>query len=557
MSLTRRRSDRPDPARRRLGSSLEALERRELLTGGAPRYYQSLPDGLPIQTSSVNLAIPPINHPLGVSDAVVAALGNSGKLVQGRDRAGNQYSIAVHGPGSVIVTDATPNDGVLDDDIDTIQIVGADPNKTTVIGSVSASAETLTNGTVFFNKLISANGVKSIVLNGFILTQTVPPPNGGLPNSNTGVFLPAGAHDLEFTGVQAPINTSLSTQPINIVIGDPNIPLKFKPSVRIDEISNTVFDSTSTVVPTGPLVSPTVNITINGEANNLQFVSATQQTEPAAAQFLFPIVGTTGRTSIQAKGINSLKFVGSAVNVTASQSATPFQGSFTGLSHLGSAAFGGNADALALDVSGNIGKLQFNKGLGNPTGLSKAATTFGTPAANIGYPGSGLLGGLVRAKNIGSIKAAPADTILLTSNNPTNLQKNRTGSTTFVPKAGHTLNFAAITASGNIGSATIVGDSTSSEVKTGFDLISYNQGLQGTRGPSAIKSIHYRGDLVDSAISASYQPSANGYGAPGFVKGPGTINGTFKGSINFTGAKTALGNTGVGFFAKNKPSTLP
>jgi hypothetical protein len=357
--------------------------------------------------------------------------------------------------------------------------------------------------------------------------------------------------------VKAAIDTSTSTQPINIVIGDPNNPLTFKPSVRIDEITNTVFDSTSTVVPTGPQVSPTVNITINGEANNLQFVSATQQAEPAAAQYLFPIVGTTGRTAIQTKGINHLKFVGSAVNVTASQSTTPFQGSFSGLSHIGTASFGGNADALALDVAGDIGKLQFNKGLGNPTGLSKAATTFGTPAADIGYPGSGLVGGLVRAKNIGAIKAAPADTILLTSSNPTNIQLNRTGSTTFVPKAGHTLNTAAITASGNIGSATIVGDSTASEIKTGFDLISYNQGLQGTRSPSAIKSIHYRGDLVDSAISASYSPSANGYGSPGSVKGPGTIHGTFKGSLYFTGNKTALGNSGVGFFAKHKPSTLP
>jgi hypothetical protein len=557
MSLTRRRSDRPDPARRRLGSSLEALERRELLTGGTPRYYQSLPDGLPIQTSSVNLTVSNIDHPLGVSDAVVASLGNSGKLVQGRDRAGNQYSIAVHGPGYVIVTDATPNDGVLDDDIDTIQIVGSDPNKTTVIGSVSASALTLTNGTVLFNKLISENGVKSIVLNGFILTQTVTPPNGGLPNSNTGVFLPAGAHDLEFTGVRAAIDTSQSTQPVNIVIGDPNNPLKYKASVRIDEITNTVFNSTSTVVPTNPQLTPTVDITINGQANNLQFVSATQQTEPGAAQFLFPTVGTTGRTAIQAKGINNLKFVGSAVNVTASQSATPFQGSFTGLSHIGTATFGGNADALALDVSGNIGKLKFNKGLGNPTGLSKAATTYGTPAANIGYPGNGLLGGLVRAKNIGSIKAAPADEILLTSNDPTKIQQNRSGSTTYVPKAGHTLNYAAITASGNIGSATVVGDSTASEIKTGFDLISYNQGLQGTRGPSAIKSISYRGDLVDSAISASYSPSATGYGSPGSVKGPGTIKGTFKGSLYFTGGKTAIGNSGVGFFAKTKSAKLP
>ena len=43
---------------------------------------------------------------------------------------------------------------------------------------------------MLFNKLISQNGVASIVLNGFVLTQTVTPPNGGLAYSNTGVYLP-------------------------------------------------------------------------------------------------------------------------------------------------------------------------------------------------------------------------------------------------------------------------------------------------------------------------------------------------------------------------------
>ena len=38
-------------------------------------------------------------------------------MVTGRDREGDEWQITVHGPGAVIVTDATPNDGALDDDL--------------------------------------------------------------------------------------------------------------------------------------------------------------------------------------------------------------------------------------------------------------------------------------------------------------------------------------------------------------------------------------------------------------------------------------------------------
>ena len=57
----------------------------------------------------------------------------------GQDRLGHRprrrpWTITVHGPGKVIVTDTTPNDGVLDDDINTIQLVGTNPNTTYVTG---------------------------------------------------------------------------------------------------------------------------------------------------------------------------------------------------------------------------------------------------------------------------------------------------------------------------------------------------------------------------------------------------------------------------------------
>ena len=85
-------------------------------------------------------------------------LGNEGKIVSGMDRQGNIWTITVHGPGAVIVTDTTPNDGMLDDSIDTIQLIGTDPNSTYVTGSTKASYRTPTDGTVLFQKLVATTG---------------------------------------------------------------------------------------------------------------------------------------------------------------------------------------------------------------------------------------------------------------------------------------------------------------------------------------------------------------------------------------------------------------
>ncbi len=69
-------------------------------------------------------------------DVLVALLTNQGKVVTGTDRSGNEWTITVHGPGQVIVTDTTPNDGSLDDDIATIQIINSDIRRTYVTGTV-------------------------------------------------------------------------------------------------------------------------------------------------------------------------------------------------------------------------------------------------------------------------------------------------------------------------------------------------------------------------------------------------------------------------------------
>ncbi len=137
--------------------------------------------------------------------------------MSGTDREGDQWTITVHGPGKVIVTDTTPNDGLLDDDINTIQIVGSSLTSTYVTGNVIASNRIPANfngsnpspsdGTILFNELIALSGVKSIELNGFDLSNQVTP----AVTSTTGVFLYGGVGVLSFDSIDQTENTAVST----------------------------------------------------------------------------------------------------------------------------------------------------------------------------------------------------------------------------------------------------------------------------------------------------------------------------------------------------------
>ncbi len=363
--------------------------------------------------------------------------------------------------------------------------------------------------------------------------------------------------NLSFAAVDGLFDTSTAPAPIDITIGTPTNPLPFKPAIRIDAVYNTVFNTSTLTTPTvGPQTTPSVALIVNGTIHSLQLGSVGQLPEPASQQYIFPVVGSSGRTSVQAAAIDNLVVSGSATNFTVSKTPQPFQSAISGVSHIGSAIFGGNADAVGLDVDGPIGTLEFAGGLGSPVGLNVGALQSGIPVDQYGFPANGLLGGLVTATSVHSIVAAPADVTMLSSNNPSD-QTTLPGFTKYYAKAGKTLNLAAITTTGSIGSVNVVGDSTQSEIKTGYSAIAAISGQQATQGRTSIKKLRVRGDLVDSPISASYRPGTLGYGSTGSVAGPGSITGTFNGKTYLTGKKTALGNVGTGFFAKFKSPGLP
>src|SRR5262249_2861198 len=159
------------------------------------------------------------------------------------------------------------------------------------------------------------------VLNGFVLSSGVSPK----VTTTTGVFLNGGVQVLSFEDIQAQIDTAQGTGVYPIVIGDATRPLTVEPSIYLNHITNLVADSSATTIPTLPVTTPSVQITVNGVLRNFDIVSATQGPVAAAFQFLLPVVGTTGRTAIQATAIKRLKVRGSAKNFTASRTLPPFQ----------------------------------------------------------------------------------------------------------------------------------------------------------------------------------------------------------------------------------------
>ncbi len=376
----------------------------------------------------------------------------------------------------------------------------------------------------------------------------------GQPN-NTGpaIYLPGGVGTLSFHDILNATdlngNGNGADQPLEVQIGDPNTPLKVSPSLYIDGIFNTVFDSAGTTqLNAGPVTAASVNILVNGNIHNLNIGSATAQTISGGYEYNFPRVDVTGRTAIRATGIDHLKVVGTARNLTASRAGTPFvaqnganspptttastsvfNSGFSGLNHLGTAEFGGTADAVGLDVSGGkIGTVKFLRGLGDQTGDPLNPTQYGTNSAQAGYPSRGLLGGLVVAKKIGKVVVGASNLTLLTSTNPAD-QLDATRGQKYFAKAGSALVNAAITSSGSIGSVHVVGDSQSSEIAAGYDYKSYADGLEPVRAASQIKSYKQRGDLIDSVVSASYRPNDQIYGNGNDTAGPGKITGKLQG----------------------------
>ena len=590
MSSSRRRSSHPHSARRRPTRDLETLEIRQLLAQSPYLAVNSYPlvDFPPAQDPG-RVPAAQIDHPIGSNPSVLATYQNQGKVITGQDRQGNRYQLKLTGPGYIIVTDTTPNDGVLDDDINTITLVGTSLSQSVLTGTVIESinapqqyTQLPTLGQVRFNRLQADSGVKRITLNGFILTDTLAQDGATNINATTGISLKGGVGRLEFEGIDARLPASLNPSPILIQIGSPSTPLTVHPDIRIDSISNTVYDDTafqvggSGLIPTGPLTTPSIQLVVNGTIASFDVVSITQTPNPAALspgidsgilavpvslipndsaalQYQFPIVGTTGRTAVQATAIQHIRAGGSVTNTTFSKTAQPFQNSLGGLDSVGSVQVGGVADALAIDSRGSIKSLKFAKSLGSPVGVSQNPIYYGTPADRYGYPNSGNVGAqIVTEGNIGSITVAPYDRFTQTNQDPRKIQSGLNGTEVLAVRPGTAAQSAVIVSAGSIGKTKIVGDLRNSQVNAGQNYYATIGGIEGvTNGSSKIGPASIKGDLVDTVIAASYRSNDGIYGNGNDTAGNGTISGTQTGTIIQTATgTTATGARGSGFFSR-------
>src|SRR5208282_6704065 len=277
MGSTRQRSDRPDSARRRQFHAPEQLESRLVLSASAYSSYMSLyvPSDLYVTNPITNQRIPISARSLMQhNNPNSELLSNQGKIVSGVDRAGDQWTITVHGPGQVIVTDTTPNDGALDDDIATIQIIDSSLQSTYVTGTVVPSPRALTDGQVNFDRLIAADGVRSIVLNGFNLTANVTPAVEQTP----GIFLYGGVQTLKFNDIDAIIDTASYSNPTETGSLPSGVSLTVNQAPAITSADNAAFTvgqaGSFTITTTGyptPAITETgslpagVTLTDNGD----------------------------------------------------------------------------------------------------------------------------------------------------------------------------------------------------------------------------------------------------------------------------------------------------
>jgi hypothetical protein len=545
---TRQETARINKNRFQPHSRLDSLEARALMATMNPvQPYNPSPFVRRVEDTfpTVHVATP-----IGTNLRQLSFLDNDGKVFTGTLRDGTTWSLTVHGPGIAIITDTSPNDGELDDPIDSIQLVGTSLTKTYVTGQVSSSPRVLTSGTMGFNRLVAEDGVASIILNGFILKETGPSPSGP-----PAITLLGGVQTLAFDGIEVNVNLGADETGATVQLGDPTTPLTVKPDIRIGAIVNTARSGV-TLDDSIPQTTPTVSLIVNGEIHDLELVSATAEVANSGTNATVSPVAYTGRTNVRTFGINGLKVVGSAKNFTVSRTAQPFTSQFSGVDRIGHAYFGGNADAVALDVTnGQIGRLKFLRGLGNPNGTQNTSLVeAGTPLGARGYPASGLSGGVIAARKIQAQEYGPANLILQHRLDPKLKQLRTSGYVDYLTRPGNALTNATVATSTSMGKTDIVGNSKNSLIAAGYDYQAYVQGLNPVRQPSHIRPFHQRGDLIDSVIQSSYRASGGVYGTPDDLAGDGEITGNLAGSLYQANPGTGQG---VGFFARRLQGRLP
>ena len=504
MGFTRRRSDRPDQARFRLGSNLEHLESRVLLATSPRRNSSSTPSDLPART--ISHFSPPIrnNHPIGTGDRQLSFLDNDGKVVSGKDRKGDEYTITVHGPGVAIVTDATPNDGVLDDDIDTIQLVGTDLNNAfSPARSCRLSGAHRRHGVV--QPPVQPRGWPRSSSTASRWRRRSPDRRDARRHRTRAILLRAGSGSPSST---TSWRRSTWRLPTAVQYHDRRGAGRAEDSAR-RHLQHRLQQAAARI-PTAPQRRrrSTSWSTARSGASRSSRPPRRRSTRISAG---LPDGLDHRSTAIQALGIDRLKVVGSARNLTASRTGALFRTRLRRHEPHRPRRLRRQRRRPRARRHGPIGRLRFARGLGDPTVRARRQPHSARPrrpsdtrARADRRPGHG--------QRYPPLEAGPRQPGLADGGRLRLRPAAPAGEHPVLLEAGQRLYLGDLASAGSIGEVTVVGDAANSEIKSGFDYPSFVAGLEGTRAGSRIGPFRYRGDLVDGVISATYRPVERVYG---------------------------------------------
>ena len=401
--------------------------------------------------------------------------------------------------------------------------------------------------TILFNELIASHGVKSIELNGFDLSAA-----GHAAPSRTrpAIFLYGGVRnalvqqhrcDDRHVGQHRPRTRSSSV----------TRPRRSRCSRRsiVNNITNLVFDSTATTIPTTPVTTPTVQFMINGAIRNFDIVSATTGDDPGRVPVrCSPSVGTTGRTAVQATAIDNLNVRGSAKNFTVSRSAEPFTSEASGLSHPAQGDVRRQRRRGGHRRQGHDRQAQVQARTGQSGGrlhghrCQTACSCRRRPTerhpGSTGYPGGGPAGRTRSGPRRSSkLSVGPANVLTQTAQNPTSSSLTSRGIRRTPVSPGYSLTNAVDRHIGVDRQAQRrPAPSSTPRSRRASTTPRMSPGLEGTRGASRIARLERSGDLVNSVASASFRPANNHYSHGTGTAGNGQITGRGHGRTGSTRA---------------------
>ncbi len=397
-------------------------------------------------------------------------------------------------------------------------------------------------GTIPFNELIATTGVRSIELNGFVLTDQVSP----AVDTPTGIFLFGGVRVLSFDGILAQIDSRPSRRPTRSSSASGNTPLKVQPSIYLNSIQDLVFNQTGTTIDHRRHRITDADRAVHRQRHAPELRhhvrDAGARSRPASSSSSRSWEPPAGRPCRRRRSRTST-WPARRSTSPCRTAAQPFSSESSGVSYLKKATFGGVADGVGLDVDGPIGTLKFKRGPGQSQrrrhrrtnqpapGSSCRPRMYGYTEGSTGYPAAGDLGGVVSATSIHKLVVGPAN--YLHADGPeSGVRPDARAGLPRLPDDRRATPSAMRSSPprGRSTSPSSTARCTTPRSRRASTTPPTSPACKG-RGPAShIGQLDVNGSLVNSDISATFRPANNHYSRATGVGGPGSIKGTVTGS---------------------------